>query len=85
MRWHHECLLCVNDRTIVYRWLVPRFKELYSSQVLKKKSDAIGYVTSNFIGQLHLHVRVNFTFYLVGTVSEYCFEVTHIKFVIRII
>ena len=51
----------------------------------KKKSNAIGYVTSNFIGQLHLHVRVNFTFYLVGTVSEYCFEVTHIKFVIRII
>jgi hypothetical protein len=58
---------------------------LFKPSLKKKKSNAIGYVTSNFIGQLHLHVRVNFTFYLVGTVSEYCFEVTHIKFVIRII
>jgi len=26
-------------------------------------SNAMGYVTSNFIGELHLQVRVNFTFY----------------------
>ena len=29
-------------------------------------SNTIGYVTSNFIGQLYLHVRVNFMFYHVG-------------------
>jgi hypothetical protein len=26
-------------------------------------SNAIGYVTSNFLGQLHLQVKINFTFY----------------------
>jgi hypothetical protein len=31
--------------------------------------NAIRYVTGNFIGQLHLRVRVNFTFYLVGHVD----------------
>jgi hypothetical protein len=33
-------------------------------------SNAIGYVTSNFIGQLKLQVKVNFMFYHVGN-SEY--------------
>jgi len=31
--------------------------------IINIDSNAIGYVTSNFIGQLHLQVRVNFTFY----------------------
>jgi hypothetical protein len=42
-------------------------------------SNAIGYVTSNFIGQLKLQVKVNFMFYHVGN-SEYWFEVTHSKY-----
>jgi len=32
-------------------------------------SNAIDYATSNFIGQLPLQVRVNFTFYHVGNCS----------------
>jgi len=31
-----------------------------------QNSNTMGYVTSNFIGQLHLQVRVNFAFYHVG-------------------
>ena len=34
--------------------------------IILSNSNAIGYVTSNFIGQLLLQVRVNFTFYHVG-------------------
>ena len=44
----------------------PKIKEIYikvKSDMLNLNSNAIGYVTSNFIGQLHLQVRVNFTFY----------------------
>jgi uncharacterized membrane protein YciS (DUF1049 family) len=37
----------------------------YFNTKVVSNSNAIGYVTNNFIGQLHLHVRVNFTFYLV--------------------
>jgi hypothetical protein len=38
--------------------------------IILSNSNAIGYVTSNFIGQLLLHVRVNFTFYHVGKLCQ---------------
>ena len=43
---------------------------------MKLYSNAIGYVTSNFISQLHLRVRVNFTLYLVGNIST-IFQLYH--------
>jgi hypothetical protein len=34
--------------------------------IILSNSNEIGYVTSNFVRQLHLLVKINFTFYLVG-------------------
>ena len=48
-----------------------------------KHSNAIGYETSNFIGQLHLQVLVNLTFYFVGNcVIFYTHTLNYIKIVI---
>jgi hypothetical protein len=47
--------------------------ERHSSSVVNVNinSNAISYVTSNFIGQLHLQVRINLRFTMFETVSEY--------------
>jgi hypothetical protein len=44
---------------------IGQLQEVVFPAQIVKHSNAIGYVTSNFIGQLHLHVLVNFTFYFV--------------------
>jgi hypothetical protein len=48
--------------------------------IIKDYYIAIGFVTNNIIGQLHLHIILRFPIF--ETASEYLFEVTNIKFVI---
>ena len=84
MKWVDKILYEIGEYFIEEKLLIHDYTEYFVPCwiIVKFYSNAIGY----FIGQLHLRVRVKF--YVLPCwklLTEYWFEVIHIKFAIKIV